>query len=127
MSWASERASIEARLSANWETTAIAYDNVAFEAPNNAAWIRLNIVNGDSGYRALDAKKRHTGVITLQLFAPKNQGSDTLRGYADTLAGVFEDVTFDDIVCRNASITNIGFNQEWHQMNVSIPFWRDEV
>jgi len=126
MSWASERASIEGRLSANWATTTIAYDNVDFDPPDNAAWIRLNILNGDSGYRALEGKKRHAGVIILQLFAPKNQGSNTLRGYADTLAGVFEDTSFNDVVCRNASITNVGFNQEWYQLNVSIPYWRDE-
>ena len=126
MSYEAERASIEGRLSAGWATTAIAYDNVAFSAQDNAAWIRLNIVNGDSGYRVLESKKRHTGVIIIQMFAPKNQGSGVLRGYADTLATLFEDQKFDDVVCRNASLTNAGISNEWHQMNLTIPFWRDE-
>ncbi len=133
MSWASERASIEGRLNTNWTTTSIAYDNVDFDPPDNTAWVRLSILNGASGYRALEAKKRHTGVIVLQIFGPKNQGSNTLRGYADTLAGVFEDAIFDDVVCRAASVTPVAQAKEdsnrteWYQLNVTIPYWRDET
>jgi len=126
MSFQAERASIEGRLSDNWVTTPIAYDNVSFDAPDNSAWVRLGIINGASKYRALEGKKRHAGVIIIQLFAPKNQGSNLLRGYADTIAAIFEGVNFDTVTCRNASLLNVGISQEWYQMNLSIPYWRDE-
>jgi len=127
MSWVSERASIEGRLNTNWSTTNIAYDNVDFDPPNNTAWVRLTILNGETLYRTIEAKKRHTGVIVIQVFCPKNQGSNTGKGYADTLAGIFEDSSFDDVVCRTASIENLGYHQDWHQLNVTIPYWRDET
>lgn len=127
MSFAAERASIEERLFDNWLTTPIAFDNVDFDPPNNSEWVRLNILNGASSNRTIEAKKRHTGAIVLQLFAPKHGGTGTLRGYADTLAEIFEDQTFDDVVCDTASLTNVAGSDEWYQLNLTIPYWRDET
>jgi len=126
MSFAAERTSIEARLSSNWTTTTIAWGNVDFDPPDNAAWVRLSILNGESSYRVLEEKKRHIGVIAIQIFVPKNQGTATARSYADTLAGIFEDQIFDDVICRAASLATVGQSSEWQQLNLTIPYWRDE-
>lgn len=126
MSFAAERASIEGRMAANWATTPIAYDNVDFDPPNASAWVRLNILNGDTAYRALEGKKRYSGMIVVQCFAPKNSGTETLRGYADSIGTVFEDQIFDDVVCRAAILTTVRTDANWHQINVTIPYWRDQ-
>ncbi|MEO1943429.1 MAG: phage tail terminator-like protein [Candidatus Thioglobus sp.] len=124
-SFAAERASIEGRLSSNWTTTAIAYDNVDFDAVTGVEWIRLTILPAETNYRALEAKKRFNGIISIQIFSPRNKGTATIRTYADTLSGIFVDQKFDDVVCRSASITSVAQLSEWHQINLNIPFWRD--
>ena len=126
MSFAKERQSIESRLNANWKATPVAYDNVAFDPPNDSEWIRLNILNGESGYRAINNEKRHLGLIVIQCFAPINTGTSTLRGYADSLIGIFEDQKFNDIVCRVGGITPVVSTDTLYQINVTIPYWRDE-
>jgi hypothetical protein len=124
-SFGAERTSIEGRLSSNWTTTRIAYDNVDFNAVTGTEWIRLTILPAETNYRVLEAKKRFNGVISIQIFSPRNKGTATIRAYADTLSGIFEDQKFDDVVCRSASITGVSQLSEWHQINLNIPFWRD--
>jgi len=125
MSFASERTSIESRPNANWTTTTIDWENVDFNTPNNASWVRLSILNGESGYRAMESKKIHLGIIAVQLFTPINTGTAIARGYVDTLAAIFDDQSFDDVVCGVASIANIGTSDIWHQINITIPYRRD--
>jgi hypothetical protein len=127
MSYEAERASIEGRLNDNWSTTAIAYENVDFDPPNDTAWVRLSILNGESRYRTVNNGKRHTGVISVQLFVPRNSGTNTARNYADTLAGIFDNSNFNGIICRTASIFTQSLEDEWLQLNINIPFWRDEL
>jgi len=126
MSFASERTNIEGRFNTNWTTTTIAWGNADFDTPNNASWVRFNILNGNSAYRAINGLKRHTGVINIQIFAPVNSGTHTIRGYADTIAAIFDGQSFNDVVCDVASIETIGADDRWHQINVNIPYWRDE-
>jgi len=126
MSWATERTNIEGRFNTNWTTTTIAWGNADFDTPNNTEWVRFNILNGASSYRAFDKKRRHTGIINIQIFAPVNSGTHTIRGYADTIAAIFEGEQFDDVTCDVASIETIGTDDRFHQINVNIPYWRDD-
>ncbi len=126
MSFATERTSIESRLKANWTTTAIAYPNVGFNPENAVPWVRLTILNGESGPRNVNAGKRHLGVIVLQIFVPQNTGTHIARGYADSLAAIFEDAQFSGILCGVASIETIGNTNTWYQINVTVGYWRDE-
>ena len=125
MSFANERSSIEARLSANWTTTAVNYSNVDFDTPNNSPWVRLSILNGQSDYRAINSKKIHLGLISIQVFTPVNTGTASIREYADTLASIFDDQSFDDVVCGVASIASVGSSDVWYQVNITIPYRRD--
>lgn len=126
MSFDSERAAIEGRLKANWTTTSIDYENVEFNPPNDSSWVRLNIINGTSGYRTINNGIRRPGVIVVQIFAPINEGTKTIKGYADTILAIFQNQTFSGIVCNVASVEKVAPSNVWQQVNVSIPFWRDE-
>jgi len=125
MSFASERTNLETRFNTNWTTTPIAWGNADFNPPSNSEWVRFNIINGSSGYRAINNLKRHNGLITVQIFAPINSGTHTIRGYADTISAIFDGESFNDVVCDVASIATIGTDSAWHQINVTIPYWRD--
>ena len=126
MPFASERQAIESQLTDNWTTTTIAYENVAFTPPNASEWIKLNILNGASGYRAIDSKERHRGAIVIQCFAPINTGTNTLRAHADALISIFQHQTFNNIVCGLASVAAAQPSDTAYQINVTIPYWRDE-
>ena len=126
MSFVNERLAIEDRLQEYWSYTDIAWVNVDFDVPNNKDWIKLNILNGSSSYRAINGLKRHAGVILIQVFTPVNTGTNKVREYSDTIASIFDSKTFSDVVCDVASIVTIGADDRFYQVNVTIPYWRDE-
>jgi len=126
MSFVNERLALENHFKEYWKDTPIAWENIAFEKPNDSAWVRLNILNGSSNYRAINGLKRHLGLIVVQVFVPRNTGTSKAREYADTVSQIFDSKKFSDVVCDVASIETIGTGDVWHQINVTIPYWRDE-
>ena len=125
MSFADERTEIENRLESLWLGTPIDYDNITFNQPNNSSWIRLNILNGATEYRALQYKKRYNGIINVQIFVPVKTGTSIARDYADTVCSIFDSQVFDSVSCDVASVTIVGADAKWYQINVDTPYWRD--
>ena len=125
MSFNNERLAIEDRFEEHWKDTSIAWPNVAFDMPNNEDWVKITILNGSSSYRAINNSKRHTGIIVVQLFTPIDSGTSIIRKHADTVVSIFDGKQFSDVVCDVASIETVGTNDIWHQVNVTIPYWRD--
>jgi len=125
MSFANERTEIENRLESLWLGTPIDYDNITFNQPNNSSWIRLNILNGATEYRALQYKKRYNGIINVQIFVPVKTGTSIARDYADTVCSIFDSQVFDSVSCDVASVTIVGADAKWYQINVDTPYWRD--
>jgi len=125
VSFANERIEIENRVASLWIDTPVDYGNIAFKSPNNSSWIRLNILNGLTEYRAINYKKRYNGIINVQIFVPLKTGTSVQREYVDSICDMFDSHIFSDVVCDVASVTTIGTDGKWHQMNVDIPYWRD--
>lgn len=123
--FALERKNIENRFSLEWTITPIAFENVPFNPPTDSDWVRLSIQNGDSGYRAIERKKRHTGNISVQIFTPINKGTATGKEYADIVINIFSDQQFNDIVTNVSSIITIDDDKAWYQTNVITPYYRD--
>lgn len=132
MSFAGERQAIEKRLSDNWTTTPIQFDNVAFSAPADNTYVSLTIINGDADQIELGETPvhRHIGVITIQVFVPVENGTNTARSYADSLAAIFRNVQFSagssgTILCRSPNIVRVGVSNGLYQLNVAVPYQRD--
>lgn len=125
MSFENERIVIENRFKEYWLDTPVSWENISFDMPNHAGWVRLTVLNGSSVYRAINNSKRHSGLISVQIFVPKDTGTSTIRQYADTVTSIFDGRKFSDVVCDVASIETVGADDIWHQMNVTIPYWRD--
>lgn len=125
MSFADERAEIQNHLEVNWLDTPVAWQNITFTPPNNSEWIRLNILNGSTEYRAMPLLKRYNGIINVQIFVPIKTGTSIARDYADKISDIFDSVTFDNVVCDVASVTEVGADAKWYQINVDTPYWRD--
>jgi len=125
MSFANERIEIENHLEKYWLSTPVDWDNIAFNQPNNKPWIRINILNGATEYRALQYKKRYNGIINVQIFCPIKTGTSIARGYADDVCSIFDSQVFDSVSCDVASVTIVGADAKWYQINVDTPYWRD--
>jgi len=125
MSFQAERIIIQNRLELFWMETPIDWDNIAFNPPNNAAWVRLNILNGATEYRALQYKKRYNGIINVQIFCPVKTGSDLARQYADKFCSIFDSQVFESVSCDVSSVTIVGADAKFYQINVDTPYWRD--
>ena len=127
MSFATARRDIEKRLTDNWITTAIAYENVPFKPVAGTPWVKLRILEntvnrinvGNPGIH------RATGLIAVEIYTKLNEGSNTGRGYADTIAAIFRDQQFGGITCREANVTIPGEFDGWWQTNVTIGFFWD--
>ena len=129
MSYVQERIDIESRLATGWVVTPIAWDNVPFVPTLGTAWIRCAIFLG--GVEALefgrgDALKEFDGIIDIGIFVPRGTGTALVRGYMDTLTTLFSMVAFGSIDCDEASVQNLGEEEDWHHTVITIPFSRRE-
>jgi hypothetical protein len=115
--------------------TPIAYSNgPAFEPPAGAAWVRLNTVPGQSIARSLGPSilYRWPGVTYVQIFTPLMQGQGDGLALADAAAAIFREQTFTTsdggvLRFRAPSLTPVGGEGQFWQVNVACPFQRDRA
>lgn len=113
------------------DRTPVDWANVQFDMPANGSWARFRILDGDSNQLTIGAttnSHRHVGVIVVSLFTELGKGDATIIALADIVADGFRNWIGSYSHCRQPSIKEIGPDgQGWYQINVSIPFSRDEL
>jgi len=90
MSYILERAAIEAYISANWSEANIGWDGHKFTP--SADSVRLTIANGGTFQGTIGGTQNridYIGVLMLQIFTGGGAGSQSWRGYAETLSALF--------------------------------------
>lgn len=127
MSFESIRSAIAGRLSANWSTTSIAWENRDFTPPTSGGWIELTVLGNTGLTRGMagngsNISVQDTGLIAINIYTPEGSGTATGRGYADTLAALFEHKLFSGVTTYTATLTARGVVNGWHQLNLTIPF-----
>lgn len=131
MSNAAELLAIEDRFKNQWAAaTPIAYENVAFVPPSNAAWVRLSVLQASSQQQTLGASNalhRTVGVIIVSIFTPKNAGGKAAATLADNAAAIFRNKQFSGITCRSPYKQTLGQSGDYHQVNVSVDYYRDDI
>jgi hypothetical protein len=71
---------------------------------------------------------RHPGLLTLNVRAPLNEGWKLAMGYADDLAAIYRNETFDNLTFRAPTVRNIGPEDDgWHRVQVDCPYYRDTI
>ena len=115
----------------------VCYDNAPFEQPDNEMWIRWSVSNGDT-YRvsigASTSRYRHSGVAGAQIFSVLGKGTRDALILADRIVAKFLSITDktsvpgNSVVFRTPTITHVGrSDSQWWQINVSCPFYADEI
>lgn len=131
MSYAAQRQAIESRFStlfAGLPSAHVVFDNISYTPVQGTPYVRLSIKSGDSERITIGAREhRNVGLIIAQVFTPFGAGSNAGLVLADEIAAIYRDQEFDGVLCRSASISVVGPTTDWFQINVSIPFKRDEV
>ena len=111
--------------------TPIAWPNVNFTPPSGP-WVRFNVLDGEGAWRSIGSPGSniagYVGVVVIQIFTPLMTGESTARDYADSAAEIFQGQVISGIRFSPASaqILNTSLADGWHQINVTIPFSRDE-
>jgi len=124
MSFESIRSAVAARLATNWTTMPIAYENRDFTPPTSGGWIELTVIGNTGQTLGIGSAVmvRDTGLISINVYTPEGSGTATGRGYADTLAALFEHERFSGITTYAATLTTRGVVNGWHQLNLTIPY-----
>jgi len=133
-----ERAAIENRWLDNWVTgspsaarTPTQLEQQPFTPPASDPWVRLNVLRGEglqiSSGDPGNNTNRYAGVISIQIFAKAGLGAGTAEALADLAATVFRNQRFSGIFCRVPYISSTPPDEAepWHQVNVTVPYWRD--
>jgi hypothetical protein len=111
--------------------TSIAWPNVAFTPPSTS-WVRFSVIDGGSEWRSCGSpgsnRAVHAGLVVIQIFVPLLSGESSARGLADDAAAVFRGKVISGIRFAPAYMHLVpnSLADAWHQINVSIPFQRDE-
>lgn len=129
MSYATERRAIETYLNTQWSgATPIGFDGHEFEPTANS--IRVTIQNGQVLQGSIGAAANridHVGLVSIQIFTESGKGTQTWRGYAETLDGIFFDKRITDAGAVATTNEFIRFSPEQQHPYISgevsdIPF-----
>ena len=123
------RKAIEVQLKSNWTTTDIAWDNVIYTPTARTAYIKLKISYQDVDQVSGGQKPlfRAYGQVTIEVYVPIGTGTNTIRGYADSLTTIFENIDLTNVQFLATYINRIGDIGEHYQLNVITPFYADSA
>lgn len=125
---------------ASWADTVVDWSDFnagRFEPPapdpaagERASWIRPAVRVGDARRAELGpvAIRRTTGVVIVQVFVPIGAGDAIAASLAASVAAVFRDLEQDGMQFLEPQPRPVGPEPDgaWYQVNVEIPFRRDE-
>lgn len=129
MTFTAENIAIEQKFYAVWSSrTPIDWDNIDYEPVTGTAWVRFRILDGFGQQMSTGAVPLHrnSGIIDIAIFVPQGTGTDVAKGHADFAAAIFRGWSSGGVTCRSPYIMRGGDVSGWHQINVTVPFFRDE-
>ena len=109
-------------------TTPISWQNVFVDVSSYTEFVRFNILPIESNQISMGSDRnvyRSIGLIEVQIFTGRNEGM--LRGFqlADKVVDIFDYIPINYIRSTYPSVTDVGLNQGWYQVNVSCEYSRD--
>lgn len=111
------------------DATEVHYPNTEFTPPNGEPWVRFNIQGSDARQASMAAATtlyRGTGMLTFQIFVPKDEGTKRVNELADTIVEMFRGYSAAGITFREPPFKrNVGPDDVWYQVNVVAAFERD--
>ena len=128
MSFQLEKSTIEQYVNSSLVGLNLVYENQS-QSNNVNEWVRVNILNSDSKQVSLgnDPYFRYNGLLIFQVFTKLNTGSGRSTIICDIISAAFRAQRIGTIKFRSPTLTKVGENGGWYQVNISIPFFREEL
>jgi|SRR5690554_629394 len=111
----------------------IQYDNSPFDTPNNAPWLRVQILNLDDEVVTLGAggRNRRQGLLRITVFTPKGSGVNLSYSTVDDIRAVLKsgaELTHNGQVLRINSASNRAGTDEaaWYSRIIDVDFYTFE-
>lgn len=135
MSFAATAATIRQRFATEFAlvraTVPVAYANRQFTPPDNAEWVRLNIIEGNSALAGIGGaganRYRNSGLVTAQIFVPVAVGDGLAYEIADDIAAIFRSKLVSGVRFRTPATVPARPDGPWYQRNVNVPFTADLI
>lgn len=107
-----------------FDKTRTARANRDFIPPTEGVWLRIHVVGGISQIASVSHTPcvLYTGTVVVQLFERENSGTKTIKQQADSLALHLNCVQLAGLELLAASIINVGTDDGFYQINVSVPY-----
>jgi len=107
----------------------VQYDNARFTQPDGI-WVRLAVLTSETLQWELgsEATERTEGIAIASIFIPWEKALKNANEIAIEIRSHFNRISVDGVTYRTPSAPqNLGRVDEFFQVNVSIPFFIDEV
>ncbi len=135
MSFAATAATIRQRFATEFALVRagvpVAYANRQFSPPDNAEWVRLNIIEGNSTLAGIGGAGanlyRNSGLVAAQIFVPVAVGDGLAYEIADDIAAIFRGKLVSGVRFRTPATVPAGPDGPWYQRNVNVPFSADLI
>ena len=100
-----------------------------FTKPSDSIWARCSIFTASSTQVDIceTPRIRTLGTIIFNVFVPVGKGDKEAREFADIIKSKFRLVTVDDVLYRVPTISPVGRDKTWWQVNVTCPYQFDEI
>ena len=112
----------------------VAHDNAPFAEPDvsGTRWCRFSVLPGLSEGREIGCSgARTTGIALASVFVQAELGDKLALEAADSIVTAFRDTTYTNagttVVFQSPSLTNVGRDGAWFQLNISIPWYSDDA
>ena len=100
-----------------------------FDASSDDAWVRIVVEGNDAQQASLGGtgyrRFRQFGLVTTQVFCTSGKGLETALNVADDVVTALEGVTTSGVRLQASSVTPIGRDGAFYQVNVRTPFQFD--
>ena len=130
MSYSDERQSIETYFKQKWgNTTTILFENTKQKPPKTVPFVRFTIIEGVGNQISIGPTQLHRneGQVQVQVIVPKGKGNGEARELADMVVSAFRVKQLNTIQFRVPYLVNSGEFDEYFQINVICPFYRNEI
>ena len=106
--------------------TAIIYDDIKGEPPNDASFVRVAVIPVNQVQVALGgAKFRTHGLLAVQCFAPAGKGAVLAKQIADDVITTMRDKHLTGLHVRAPDIERIGVTGAYYGISVTFPWHKD--
>lgn len=126
-----EKIDIENLFSTAWgSTTAIAYENVPFDATTVSEYAQLEIMNGSAQEISLHSQNqvhRFSGVVQLRFYTALGTGTNRAHDLVDQASAIFRGVKYDNITFRTPYVRKIGQDGNFDRTDLLVNFFRDDL